>query len=341
MPLAGSPQLVVVGKEVLLGNNYADLIALEPTGRLAVIEIKLARNAEARRAVIAQILTYAAYLRGLDATTLERAILGSHLALRGFQSLADAAAVNDQTGSFDAQVFAERLNEGLHEGRFRLVLVLDEAPDELVQLVGYLEAVADKLIIDLITVSSYDVAGSRVIVPQRVDPEQPTARSTIPSAGSPTAKGFYVSGATDFENSIAMAPADQQPLLRQLTEWAKDLEREGLVKLGTFHGTSGRLTLLPRLRADDVGMVTIYNDDGPYLQFWRSVIERRASSSLSRIEQHAAPAKVGQGNTTQTVSEDLLSALTSAYREAVSGHVRIEQPQDVPTAEGSMFVGSG
>ena len=65
LPLAGSPKLTVVGREVLLGANYADLIAIESTGRLAIIEIKLAKNAEARRAVIAQILTYAAFLRDL------------------------------------------------------------------------------------------------------------------------------------------------------------------------------------------------------------------------------------------------------------------------------------
>jgi len=53
LPLAGIRQLTVVGREVLLGGNYADLIAVEPSGRLAVIEIKLSRNAEARRAVVA------------------------------------------------------------------------------------------------------------------------------------------------------------------------------------------------------------------------------------------------------------------------------------------------
>src|SRR5947208_11899103 len=60
LPLAGTPRLVVVGREVQLGGGYADLLAVEPSGRLAVIEVKLARNAEARRAVVAQVLTYAA-----------------------------------------------------------------------------------------------------------------------------------------------------------------------------------------------------------------------------------------------------------------------------------------
>ncbi len=56
----------MIGKEVLLGNGYADLVAVEPSGRLVVVEMRLSRNAEARRAVVAQILTYAAHLKGLS-----------------------------------------------------------------------------------------------------------------------------------------------------------------------------------------------------------------------------------------------------------------------------------
>jgi hypothetical protein len=53
LPLSGAPQLVVVGREVPLGGGYADLVAVEASGRMAVIEVKLARNSEARRAVVA------------------------------------------------------------------------------------------------------------------------------------------------------------------------------------------------------------------------------------------------------------------------------------------------
>jgi RecB family endonuclease NucS len=59
LPLAGSPQLTVLGREVRLGSGFADLIAAESTGRLVIIEVKLAGNAESRRAVVAQVLSYA------------------------------------------------------------------------------------------------------------------------------------------------------------------------------------------------------------------------------------------------------------------------------------------
>ena len=64
LPLAGAPRLVMLGREVPLGTGYADLLAVERSGRLVLIEVKLARNAEARRAVVAQILAYAAFLGG-------------------------------------------------------------------------------------------------------------------------------------------------------------------------------------------------------------------------------------------------------------------------------------
>lgn len=45
LPVAGSPNLVVIGSEVSLGSGWADLLAVETTGRPVIIEVKLARNA--------------------------------------------------------------------------------------------------------------------------------------------------------------------------------------------------------------------------------------------------------------------------------------------------------
>jgi hypothetical protein len=107
-----------------------------------------------------------------------------------------------------------------------------------------------------------------------------------------------------------------------LYEWAVSLDCEGLVRLVTYHAKGGdMMTLLPRMRADNAGLVTICNDRGtPSLQFWRSVFERRAPESLPRVEQ-LATVEVGQGKTTYEVSEEWLEALTDAYRGAASGKI--------------------
>src|SRR5438093_7091513 len=116
LPLAGSDRLIVVGREVILGSGYADLVALEPAGRLAVIEVKLAENAEARRAVVAQALGYAAFLHRVDRETLERDVLGSELRKRGYATLAEAAAADDQEGTFDVEEFEHALDDNLSSG---------------------------------------------------------------------------------------------------------------------------------------------------------------------------------------------------------------------------------
>ena len=322
LPLAGTPRLIIVGREVLLGNGRADLIAIEPAGRIAIIEIKLARNEEARRAIITQVLAYAAHLWNLDQTALEQNVLYQHLQRRGYKSLAHAVESNDQEGSFDAEAFSSGVTESLKNGRFRLVFVLDEAPEELVRLVNYLETISSQLVIDLISLSAYTVNGSQILVPQRVEAEHQRLEPSPSTTSRAVGEGQLVDGAGDFIASINNAPETSKPPLRRLTDWAEKLEQERLIKLSTYHGKGGNFTLLPRLLADNVGLVSIYNNNGAaYLQFWRSVFERRAPKSLAHIEQSFMPIK--QGNTTREVSGELLNALTAAYREAAGGKIEV------------------
>ena len=76
-----------------------------------------------------------------------------------------------------------------------------------------------------------------------------------------------------------------------------------------------RYTLLPRLVDVGAGLVTIWNDGGAYLGFWRSVFEKRAPGFIERIEDLLGT-RVGQGNTTRNISDELLEALTEAYAAA-------------------------
>lgn len=334
LPLAGGPRLVMLGREVLLGGNWADLVAIEPTGRLAILEIKLAKNAEARRAVVAQILTYAAYLRGMDVDTLERDVLGTHLRKRGYESLAQAVAADDQEGAFEQAAFEAMLASSLSEGHFRLVLILDEAPPELVRLIGYLGAVAGKLTIDLITVATYEIGGAQVVVPQRVDAERnPGPPAPGPKRGN-TPAGYLVEGKDAFVATIAHAAPEEQPRLRRLVEWASALECDGLAKLWTYHGKTGS-TLLPYIPGEDAGLVTIWNETRASLSFWRSVFQRRAPRALAMFDTTDEAPKIGQGTTTRDITEHLLADLTTAYQEAAGGPAKRTQPEQSPDTPSS------
>lgn len=257
LPLSGSPRLVVVGREVPLGSGYADLLAVEPSGRLVLIEVKLAKNAEARRAVVAQILAYAAYLRGTGSETLEREILRKQLTDKGVETVAALAESQDPEGTFDEREFGHGLGDSLSAGRFRLVLVLDDAPDELVRLVGYLESIAPELVIDLVTVSAYEVNGARALVPQRIEPERQSLAAQAAAAPAADGKKPYRIPPEEFEQSIEEAPEEARPALRRLYSWARDLEHGGLLRLFAIRGTTGRTNLLPYLLNDDAGLITV------------------------------------------------------------------------------------
>ena len=316
LPLSGSPRLAVVGSRVSLGANQADVIAIEPGGRVVIIEVKLSRNAEARRAVVGQILSYAAFLRGLTTESFEHEVLEAHLRERGFDNLAAAAAEADQEGAFDPHGFLDGLNESLASGAFRLVLVLDEAPDELARLMAYLEDIGEHLVIDLVTVSAYEVGGNQILVPQRIDAER---RSTqIPAPGTPPRRelaGQTTESTDAFIQRISESSVDHQPQLLRLAHWARDLEGAGLARVRSYV-TNRRSSLLVWIPGEEAGLVTVWNDAGPYFSVWRSVFERRAPESVARVEQLLAPIPLGQGNGVRDISDDLLQALTEAYREA-------------------------
>ena len=76
---------------------------------------------------------------------------------------------------------------------------------------------------------------------------------------------------------------------------------------------------MPRLPDIDAGLVTVWNENGAALQFWRSVFERKTPNSLGRIETHIAPIPVGQGNNVRDFDDELLDPLTAAHAEAAGG----------------------
>jgi hypothetical protein len=317
LPLSGRPQLVVLGREVLLGSGYADLVAVEPTGRVVVIEIKLRRNSEARRAVVSQVLAYAANLRGMTVQDLDLT-LRPHLSKRGHGSVADAVAAADQTGAFDRKTFLDAISASLREGSFRLVIVLDSAPSDLMRIAGYLEGITNKVLVDVITVSTFTSGDAMFMLPERVDPDRTLQDQASPTHGA--TKGTETEGAEVFEASIGSATPHEAERLRRLVAWARTVESEGLATLKTFTGV-GRWTLLPRLQPENVGIVTIWHEKRAHIQLWKSVLQRRAPNLIEPIER-----KLGRALKAQTMitefDEDLLALLLDAYRTAAgSGRV--------------------
>jgi hypothetical protein len=323
LPLSGSPRLVVLGREVPLGPGLADIVAVETGGRPVVIEVKLARSPEARRAVIAQLLSYAASLYrstpGAFAAAVARSITGA-----GHGTILEAVEAADQEESVDPTTFAESLRQSLESGDIRLVLVLDSAPPELQAVVGYLEAVAPNLTLDLVTVPAFRVGERAVVIPQRIEPARVPPRGPLEDRGRvplPAPSAVHSDGSAEFEAGIEGSPPEQQPELRRLLAWAQDLEALGLARLRTGQGQQ-RWTLLPVVTGRDAGLVTVWNDrgTGASMALWRSTLTKWAPKSLTRMEALEPPITIGQGNTLRDPSDEILVLLRAAYEEAAEGH---------------------
>lgn len=167
------------------------------------------------------------------------------------------------------------------------------------------------------TVRAYEVDGTQILVPQRLDPEHAQQEAAETAAASRTPTGTLVAGDEPFLEALQREPADRQPPLRRLYDWAAALQHQGLVRLATYFGKRGEVTLLPRLQPDNAGLVTVWNWNGTaFLSIWRSVFERRAPDSIATAEQLITAIPLGKGNTVTEVSDQLLEALTGAYREA-------------------------
>ena len=320
LPLAGSPRLTVLGSEVRLGNGYADILAVEPTGRPAIIEVKLARNPEARKEIVSQVLAYAAFLQGMSVEGLEQGLLGKGSAVASSGSIFGAVQAQDQERAVDADTFTASLQEYLDQGNFRLVLVLDEISAELERIVTYLDAITvHALTIDVITLSSYEVNGVKVALPQRVTPDPGVTPSATTGGGRTAgAKGELTDGPDVFRDSIAGIGGETREVFDELIAWAEKISLLPNVRLFTFTGIAGkRITLLPRIMPGDAGLVTIWNDNlRPAISVWRSVFDRLAPVSIDSVERAIAPTKIGQGNSVHSITAEVLEALRKAYEEA-------------------------
>jgi TIR domain len=197
---------------------------------------------------------------------------------------------------------------------YQLLDVVGQSPQQAAQRVA--EAVRTLVpAADGVEVVAQDEHGDPVVVAQQAEEEPPSGGGNEQGLLWSRPPGTFVTGSADFIAGIEKASAKHRPTLQRLAAWALSVESNGLARLHTYYGKQG-LTLLPYLPRDGVGLVSLYNMNGAYVQFWRSVFERRAPQTLPQVERIIAPKKLGQGTWTPVITEELLEALSAAYQEA-------------------------
>lgn len=316
LPLSGQPRLTIVGQKVWLGNGEADVLAIEGDGRPVVIEAKLARNQEARRKVVAQALEYAADLHRMPVDGLE-GILGSQLKERGYETIAEAVGAVEQDVIVDNKAFYASLSEHLARGSFRIVFLLDAAPPVLVKLAGFLEAITDRVVVDLVTISTYDVGIEQIFLPQRIDPERSPEPPPVWSGSDRQGRTPPTEGSKRFQESISSATnRDQEGLLQKLVNWADALEKEGLCRWQTSE-TRNETNLLSTLSDRKAGMARINNASGTAYLWVNDWVVLEKAPSTSRVLEAVTGREMGMGGfRAEKITDELLDALTQAYREA-------------------------
>lgn len=145
----GTPQLLCIGWEVHGASGYEDLLYVDETGLLTIVETKLKKNPEARREVVAQILEYAADTWTWTADDIEQRAqrffarkecteeyrgLTFEEALRRFLE----KTASDPQEPFSYADFLDRVEQNLSNGHIRLVIAIDKPLDTLRKLVEYI-----------------------------------------------------------------------------------------------------------------------------------------------------------------------------------------------------------
>jgi hypothetical protein len=139
---------VVVGREANLESGYADLVLVDQTGQICLVEVKNEGNPDTRR-VVAQLLDYAAALWQLNTDEFARVVLGPYLdaseepvggALDIVGFVRGRATGSDDDGVADDELLLKGLEQSLATGRFRLVVAAPVIPNGVEKVMEYLNA---------------------------------------------------------------------------------------------------------------------------------------------------------------------------------------------------------
>ncbi len=127
--------LVLAVREFNLPVGSIDLLAFSTGGDIAILECKLASNAEVKRKVIGQVLEYGANLWEKSYEELDQGVRS-----RNGVSLAEAMQKAIQDPDWDEETFRNNVESALETGNFILIIVVDQINDDLARTVRFLNA---------------------------------------------------------------------------------------------------------------------------------------------------------------------------------------------------------
>lgn len=228
----GTPPLLCIGWEVSVASGSEDLLYVDETGLLTIVETKLRKNPEARREVVGQILEYGAQASAWSPDDIEvkaQKFLSSAECPQEYRGLTLEQAMRyflEGTGSpareaFSYENFLNLASGNLERGHIRLVIAIDEPPDPLLRIVEFVNRFSERFEMYLIQLKRFhdSATGQNIFVPAlfgRVARKRPPGRQW-------DKESF-------FEDVERKRSGEETEAVRQLYELAK---AKGRVQWGT------------------------------------------------------------------------------------------------------------
>jgi hypothetical protein len=255
--------MLIIGREFSVGDaGLVDLLGIDVTGLLTVIEFKLEKNTTIREAV-AQTLEYAANLWGMSYQELENKCLAYFRSdrcsipdLKTAKSLEQALAWHhkrttpDGDVPFNGEDFKNRVIENLNKGEFRLILFCDEVDSRTKKAVEYIHTLAR---FDFYCASAefFDDSGIQYIRPIMVTKERDDKSTEKRHAGKTSYNEFMI--------AVSENNRDFVPIYQKFAEAFEEIS--GRISWGTkgfaaYFPTSGGQLRLFEGYPDDIWIIT-------------------------------------------------------------------------------------
>ncbi len=159
--------LVPILREFSLPSGYLDNFYVTPEGYPVLVEVKLWKNQEARRKVVAQILEYAKDFAALSYEDLNSEIRKQLKNQKwGGNPLHEIVSAQVSTPP-DEITFVDRVTRNLREGRFLLLVLGDGIREEMAALAGYLMQHSLRYAFGMVEIRLYKLPdGSHLALPR-------------------------------------------------------------------------------------------------------------------------------------------------------------------------------
>lgn len=168
-------QVAIIMRQVTLeAVGRLDILLTDADGLPIIVEVKLSRNGESRREIIAQAIDYVSGLSTMTVDEIDEAVSGAlESALRSFSASSNADAADQQ---FETRW--RNFGRNLRSGTIRLVLTLDEVQDDLVRVMSFLSERSD-LDVQLLTLQKFLDSNKQAIYVPKTIVSKPAERGDV------------------------------------------------------------------------------------------------------------------------------------------------------------------